>query len=183
MTPIRACLAIFAALGLLLPGSGHADEVDMKIVRALAKKPVTEIFEGSPVKPVTDATYPAIMRNRGRPVVVMFYAETGPSSRNLATMVRFIAVKYAKAIDFYAYRASAGKSVPKPELKRLGKAYSVDQVPGTLYYDNDDDRSRLELEAEDYVVPSVKQYRTPGMFTWRTYYRALQEQIEKTILD
>lgn len=153
----------------------------MSRVRTLAAQPVDRILDGAPVQPIDDQSYRRVLQGRIKPVLVMFYANHGQDSRNLATLVRFLAQKYQKAIDFYAYPVTSQSAAAKTEIDRLERLYGVDKVPGIFFYDND--KGKLELEREDYTIPRLKEYRTPSMFFWKTYYRSVSDYFEKNILD
>ena len=78
-----------------------AEDIDMSKVRALAALPVTEIFRDSPVRELPRASYGKTIRESPIPVVVMFYSNVDPESQRLATLVRYISIKYKDNISVY----------------------------------------------------------------------------------
>jgi hypothetical protein len=171
------------ALGVTLCASSHAapPAVDMAEVRHLAREPVETILSGAPVGRISDADYRKAVHDSPRPVVVVFYANQDEKSRNLATLVRYLALEFSQVITFYGYRVTAGATVERDALAALQKRYGVKQIPATLFYDND--RGRIELEKADYSVPTLAEYRTPSLLFWRTYHQAIRDYIQKSILD
>jgi hypothetical protein len=179
----RGALAATVALALILGAHAHAaaPAVDMAEVRRLAREPVETIFAGAPVGRVSDADYRKAVNDSPRPVVVVFYANQDEKSRNLATLARYLALEFSQVITFYGYRVAPGATVERAALAALQKQYGVKQVPATLFYDND--RGTIELEKADYSVPTLVEYRTPSLLFWRTYYQAIRDYIQKSILD
>jgi hypothetical protein len=177
---------VWAAAGLLaclvVPGGvAQTAEVNMAEVEALAARPVREILKDTPFQEIDDAEYWAAVRGSKRPVVVLFYSNEDQPSQNLATLLRYIAVDYSDRITFYRFMVVPKGKPDRETLIRMEKAYSLDQVPGTFFYDND--TGAMVLEKEDYTLPTFKEYRTPGMFLWKVYYFAVREYIDKHILD
>jgi hypothetical protein len=85
-----------------LSGSGAtnaAENIDMSKVRALAALPVKEIFRDSPVRELPRASYWKTIRESRMPVVVMFYSNVDSESQRLATLVRYISIKYKDNIS------------------------------------------------------------------------------------
>jgi len=39
------------------------------------------------------------------------------------------------------------------------------------------------LEEEDYVDPDFKEFRTPQMFLWQTYYKAVRNALDALLAD
>jgi len=78
-----------------------AENIDMSKVRALAALPVKEIFRDSPVRELPRASYWKTIRESPIPVVVMFYSNVDPESQRLATLVRYISIKYKDKISTY----------------------------------------------------------------------------------
>jgi hypothetical protein len=155
--------------------------IDMAEVRRLAGQPVRMILRDTPVTEITDADYRPKVQGSPRPVIVVFYADRDEKSRNLATLARYLAADFAAKITFYGYRASDGDRVDRPTAQRLGKDYGVEQIPATLFYDND--RGHIELERTHYEVPTLTEYRTPSILFFKTYYSRVHEYITKHILD
>ena len=171
------CLAILFSGPRSLP----AAEVDMAEVRRLAKEPVETILEGSPVEIINKNTYWDRVRKSSKPVTVMFYTSKDQKSRDAATLFRYLALDFHQAIHFYGYKVADNTPVERQILKQLNESYSLDKVPGTFFYDND--KGNMELEKEDYSVPLLKEYRTPGRLLWKTYYKYVTKYIRENILD
>jgi hypothetical protein len=169
------------AIALASWASAAVPAVDMNEVRRLAREPVETIISGTPVARIADKDYRTMVHDSPRPVVVVFYANEDEKSRNLATLVRYLALEFNDVITFYAYRVAPGTRVERDTLGALQKQYGVKQVPATLFYDND--RGKIELEKADYSVPTLVEYRTPSLFFWKTYHQAIREYIQKSILD
>jgi hypothetical protein len=178
MLPARPLLV---SGGLLVATLTHAVAIDMAEVRRLAQQPARTILRDSPFGDVTDADYRLKVEGSPRPVVVVFYADLDENSRNLATLARYLALDFSAQITFLGYRATDGVQVEAPTLQRLEKLYGLKRVPATLFYDND--RGKIELERTHYAVPTLAEYRTPGMLLFRTYYTSIHEYITKHILD
>ena len=159
----------------------QAADVNMADVRQLAREPVETIFEGAPIKRIRTADYWKTVRGSRKPVVVVFYANQDPRSRNLATLARYLALEFGKDVMFYGYPVTEGATVERSELTRVQQRYGVKQIPATLFYDND--RGKMELEKTEYSVPLLTEYRTPSMLLWNTYLRTTRDYIQKNILD
>lgn len=179
----RAIVVRLLALTLGLACCAHAAEpvVDMTEVRRLAREPVETILARTPFAPINDKDYSTFVHGSPRPVVVLFYANQDEKSRNLATLARYLALEFGEVISFYGYQASHGPKVEREALAALQKKYGVKHVPATLFYDND--RGKIELEKDDYSVPTLTEYRTPSMMFWKTYHQAVRAYIVKEILD
>jgi hypothetical protein len=175
-----AAIVVFG-VALSAPTHAAAPAVDMAEVRRLAREPVETIFAGAPIGRISDADYGKLVQESPRPVVVVFYANQDEKSRNLATLARYLALEFSQVITFYGYRATAGTTVDPAALGVLQKQYGLKQIPATLFYDND--RGKIELEKAEHSVPSLVEYRTPGMLFWRTYHGAIRDYIKKSILD
>ena len=170
------CLALAANVSLLF-----AAEIRMAEVEALAKLPVSEIFKSSLVQEISRETYWKFVRGSKIPVVVMFYSNEDQDSQNLATLVRYVANDYRNRVAFYRLMVVAKGKPDRPTIAQMQRAYSLDKVPGTFFYDND--TGKMVLEREQYDLPTFKEYRTPGMFLWKVYYNRVRAYIDKNILD
>ncbi len=180
--PGRLWAAAVMLAYLVVPGGvALPAEVNMAEVEALAGRPVRDILKGSPFQEIDDQRYWEAVRRSRRPVVVMFYSNQDRDSQNLATLRRYVAVDYSDKITFYHFMVVPKGKPDRPTLTRMEKAYSLDKVPGTFFYDND--TGTMVLEKEDYAVPTFKEYRTPGMFLWKVYYSRVRAYIDKHILD
>ncbi|MCK5706647.1 MAG: hypothetical protein KAI43_03255 [Candidatus Aureabacteria bacterium] len=159
----------------------HADEIDMSRVKKLSKMPVTIILDKVPVKEVKNDNYWKLVKNSKKPVIVMFYTNNDQNSQNLATLIRYIALEYSSKLHFYCFKVTdKGKPHP-PLMKKMEKLYSLDKVPGVLFYDND--TGKIMLEKEQYTIPTFKEYKTPGMMIWKIFYKKVKKIIEENILD
>ena len=166
---------------MLLCPALRAAEVDMAEVRRLAQQPVETIFAGAAIGRVSDASYSKTVNGSSKPVVVVFYLNQDQQSRQLATLVRYLALEFSDVVAFYGYAASAGATIDQNALASLQKRYGLKKLPATLFYDND--RGKMELEKSDYSVPTVIEYRTPSTLFWNTYYQATRNYIKEHILD
>jgi hypothetical protein len=114
-----------------------AKNIDMSKVRALAALPVTEILRDSPVRELPRASYWKTIRESPIPVVVMFYSNVDPDSQRLATLVRYISIKYKDKISTYRVMVVANGKPAEGIAADYEKSYSLDNTPGILFYDND----------------------------------------------
>jgi hypothetical protein len=158
-----------------------AEDVDMSKVRALAALSVKEILRDSPVRELTRASYWKIVRGSRVPVVVVFYSNVDPESQRLATLVRYVSIKYRDKISFYRVMVTANGKPAKAIAADYEKSYSLDKTPGILFYDNDS--GKMELEGEQYIEANFKEFRTPSLLLWKVYYNAVCNYIDKNILD
>ena len=107
-----------------------AENIDMSKVRALAALPVKEIFRDSPVRELPRASYWKTIRESPIPVVVMFYSNVDPESQRLATLVRYISIKYKDKISTYRVIVAANGKPTKVISADYEKSYSLDKTPG-----------------------------------------------------
>jgi len=147
-----------------------AENIDMSKVRALAALPVKEIFRDSPVRELPRASYWKTIRESPMPVVVMFYSKVDPESQRLATLVRYISIKYKDKISTYRVMVGANGKPAKVIAADYEKSYSLDKTPGILFYDNDS--GKMVLEDEQYIAANFKEFRTPSLLFWKVYYDA-----------
>lgn len=173
--------ALFVAF-LSVPGlADAADTIDMSEVKALAARPVKEILGDAPVSELERPNYWKTVRGSSRPAVVMFYSDVDPESQRLATLVRYVAAKYKDRLSFYRVMVVERGKPAKAIAADYQKSYSLDETPGILFYDND--HGPMVLEEEQYIDPDFKEFRTPSLFFWKTYYNAVCDYIDKHILD
>ena len=52
---------------------------------------------------------------------------------------------------------------------------------GFSIYDNVGDE--MILEDEDYIDADFKEFRTPKMFLWKTYYSGVRKELDKLLAD
>lgn len=183
MSRVSALLALLLLTTLLVapaPASA-ADAIDMSKVRALADLPVKDIFRDSPVQNISRADYWKTIRESRRPVVVIFYSNVDPESQRLATLMRYVALRYADKFSTYGVMVVESGKPPKATAADFDESYSLERTPGVLFYDND--RGKMELEGEQYIEANFKEFRTPSMFLWKTYYNAVCGYVDKNILD
>jgi hypothetical protein len=138
-----------------------AESIDMSKVRALAALPVTEIFRDSPVRELPRASYWKTIHESPIPVVVMFYSNVDPDSQRLATLVRYISIKYKDKISTYRVMVVANGKPAKGIAADYEKSYSLDKTPGILFYDNDS--GKMVLENEQYIEANFKEFRTSSL--------------------
>lgn len=175
-----AALLLVTLLGI--PALTNADEnIDMSKVRALAALPVKDIFRDSPVRELPSASYWKTIRESLIPVVVMFYSNVDPDSQRLATLVRYVSIRYKDKISIYRVMVVANGKPAKVIAADYEKSYSLDKTPGILFYDNDS--GKMVLEDEQYIEANFKEFRTPSLLFWKTYYNAVCSYIDKNILD
>ena len=158
-----------------------ADDVDMSKVRSLAALPVKDILRDSPVRELSRADYWTTIRKSPIPVVVLFYSNHDGESQRLATLIRYVALKYTGKFAAYAMMVVDDGKPVKAVAAEYEKAYSLDKTPGILFYDLD--RGKPVLEGEQYVDASFREFRTPGLLLWKVYYNAVCDYIDKNILD
>ncbi len=158
-----------------------AQDIDMSKVRALAGLCVTEILRDTPVRELSRANYWKTVRESRIPVVMMFYSNVDPESQRLATLVRYVSIKYKDKIAIYRMMVAAKGKPVKAVAADYEKSYSLDKTPGILFYDNDS--GKMALEGEQYIDPNFKEFRTPSLLFWRSYYNAVCSYLDKNILD
>ena len=175
------CLITVAVFGILISADTSAKDIDMTEVRKLAKLSVDEILHGSPVPEIQIKKYWETIKGRKRPKVVFFYSNNDGPSQRVATLIRFIAIDYSDRMAFRRVKVvETGK--PDAKLRKNYEArYSLDKTPGILFYDNVGDK--MVLEDEDYVDADFKEFRTPKMMLWKTYYSAVRKELDQLLAD
>jgi hypothetical protein len=113
--------------------------------------------------------------------VVLFYSNVDGESQRLATLVRYVAVKYKGRFAAYGVAVVDHGKPTKVIATNFERDYSLDKTPGILFYDND--RGRQVLEGEQYIEANFKEFRTPSLLLWKLYYNAVCSYIDKNILD
>lgn len=132
----RASLLLIVLFVRALHAHG-ADDIDMAKVRALANEPVKDILRDSPVHELARASYWKTIRGAKTPVVVLFYSNVDGESQRLATLVRYVAAKYAGRFATYGVLVIDRGKPPKAIATDYEKEYSLDKTPGILFYDRD----------------------------------------------
>ena len=168
-------LAVFISTGT------SAKDIDMAEVRELVKLSVDEILADVPVLPITIDKYWETIRKRKKPKVVFFYSNKDAPSRRVATLIRYVALDFSDRIAFRMVKVvETGK--PDANLKKeLQSRFSLDKTPGILFYDNVGDE--MILEDEDYIDADFKEFRTPKMFLWKTYYSTVAKELDQLLAD
>jgi thiol-disulfide isomerase/thioredoxin len=174
-------IAVATILAVLISTGASAKDVDMAEVRELVKFSVDEILGNTSVLPITKDKYWDTIRTRQKPKVVFFYSNKDAPSRRVATLLRYVAMEYGDRISFRMVKVvEAGKPDPKLE-KDLQARFSLDKTPGILFYDHVGDE--MVLKDEDYIDPDFKEFRTPRMFLWKTYYSAVRKELAELLAD
>ena len=177
----RLCVLLLLTWLVVPPQTLAADDVDMSRVKGLAALPVKEILRDSPVRELSRANYWKTIRDSSTPVVVLFYSNVDGESQRLATLVRYVAVKYRGKFSAYGVAVVDHGKPAKAIATDFARDYSLDKTPGILFYDND--RGRHVLEGEQYIEANFKEFRTPSLLFWKLYYNAVCSYIDKNILD
>jgi len=175
ITIVVTIFSVFISPGI------SAKDIDMAEVRELVKQSVDEILGDVPVLPVTIDEYWDTIQKRKKPKVVFFYSNKDAPSRRVATLIRYVALDYSDRLVFRMVKVvETGK--PDAKLKKdLQVRFSLDKTPGILFYDNIGDE--MILEDEDYVDADFKEFRTPKMFLWKTYYSAVRKELDQLLAD
>ena len=175
------CLISISVFGALITANISAKDIDMAEVRKLAKLPVDEILDGATVPEIQINEYWKTIRKRKRPKVVFFYSNNDGPSQRVATLIRFVAMDYSDRLAFRRVKVvETGK--PDAKLREDYEArFSLDKTPGILFYDNVGDK--MVLEDEDYVDADFKEFRTPKMLLWKTYYTAVRKELDLLLAD
>src|SRR6185503_1823512 len=161
----RRLCALLLLTGLVMPPQTiAADDVDMSRVKGLAALPVKEILRDSPVRELSRANYWKTIRDSSTPVVVLFYSNVDGESQRLATLVRYVAVKYTGKFSAYGVAVVDHGKPAKAIATDFARDYSLDKTPGILFYDND--RGRQVLEGEQYIDANFKEFRSPSLLLW-----------------
>jgi hypothetical protein len=115
------------------------------------------------------------------PLVVFFYSNVDGESQCLATLIRYIALLYNNRLSFGRAKVVEKGKPDKITANKLKLMYSLDMAPGIMFYDNVG--TEMDLEDEDYIDADFKEFRTPGMFLWRTYYAAVCKELDSLLAD
>ncbi len=178
----NACLRILLVLSLSFSTAAFgSSKIKMKDVKALAREPVTRILAPAPIEEFSIDSYWQSVHGRNKPLVVFFYSNRHNPSQRVATLIRYIAPDYADKMAFARVQV-ADKGVPDKMLaEQLNKSFSLDSTPGILFYDNVN--STMVLEDEDYIDADFKEFRTPSMLLWKTYYSAVRKELDALLAD
>ncbi len=179
---INGYLKILLTLSLMLSAPALASsKIKMKDVKALAKEPVNRILEQAPIEKFSIDSYWKSVNGRNKPLVVFFYSNRHSPSQRVATLIRYIAPDYADKMAFARVQVADKGSPGKKQAEQLNKSFSLDSTPGILFYDNVN--STMVLEDEDYIDADFKEFRTPSMLLWRTYYSAVRKELDALLAD
>jgi len=154
-------------------------EIDMAKVRRLSKLSVEKILENSPVVDISLENYWSNVRGRKKPLVVFFYSNNDKSSKRVATLIKYVSPDYTKNIAFARVKVVENGKPDKATATKLASNFGLDKTPGILFYDNTG--NEMALEDEDYVNPDFKEFRTPKMLLWKTYYSAVRKELDQLI--
>ena len=169
-----------AGLLAILAASVHAEEgVEMAEVRRLARQPVETILAGAPVERLALRDYWSTLAREHRPVIVFFYCNADDESQRVATLIRYVAPRYADRIAFYGLRVKARGKPSAAWADELKRKFQLKNTPGVLFYGNPG--QRLTLVQEEYIQADFKTFRSPRMWMWGTYYRVVQRELDKLV--
>ena len=180
MVRIFYYLAIIALVTVPVPMRAD-DGVNIKEVRRLAKLPVNEILLNSSIEIISTARYWPRIRGRTSPLVVFFYSDIDGDSQRLATLIKYITPHYQNKLSFARVQVAEVGKPGENAASDLRVRYSLDKTPGILYYDNVGEK--MVLEEEDYIEADFKEYRTPKMFIWNSYYSGVRKELDKLLSD
>lgn len=173
-------LAALAALLATLAAFARAEEaIDMAEVRRLARQPVELILDGVPVERLALRDYWATLGRVQRPAIVFFYSNQDGESQRVATLIRYLAPQYAERIAFYRVRVASRDKPSAAWAAELRHKFRLKGTPGVLFYRNPG--QRLALVQEEYIDADFKEFRSPRMLLWGTYYRVVQRELDKLV--
>lgn len=157
------------------------ENINMNEVRELAKLSVDKILKNSPVDTFAMEDYWRNVHGRNKLLVVFFYSNFDGPSQRLATLIKYIAPHYHNKLSFGRVKVLEKGKPDKMTANRLASTYSLDNTPGILFYDNVG--TDMVLEDEDYIDADFKEFRTPRMLLWKTYYTAVRKELDKLLAD
>ncbi len=134
-----------------------------------------------PLEHVELGRYREALGEDERPVIVFFYANVDDESQRVATLIRYLAPDYGERIRFYAVRVSDHGKPPPRLAQELAESHGVESTPGVLFYRNVG--GQLTLAQEEYIDPDFREFRSPGMLLWRTYYQTVQRELDRLLAD
>jgi thioredoxin-related protein len=114
-------------------------------------------------------------------MIVFFYSNEDTESQRVATLVKYVALEYSKRIDFRRVEAAPKGKPDARQARELEGRFSLDATPGILFYDNHDEK--MILEKEGYVHADYKEFRTPLMLLWNTYYAAVRKELDRLLAE
>lgn len=158
-----------------------SEDINMVEVRKLSKLPVSDIIDDPPVKSFQVENYWQNVHGRDKPLVVFFYSNNDGPSQRLATLIKYIAIHYMGKISFGCVKVVEEGKPDKNIAKKFQSLYSLDSTPGILFYDNVG--KEMVLEDEDYIDADFREFRSPKMVLWKTYYSAVLKELDKLLGD
>ncbi len=175
------CLSLCLVGAIGGPGAQSRRNIDMKEVRSLAKLSVDRILKATPVETFSIGDYWSRVLGRKKPLVVFFYSNSNGPSQRVATLIKYIAPEYKDKLSFARVKVAESGQSDRETADNLATKYSLDKTPGILFYDNVG--SDMVLEEEDYIDADFKEFRTPRMLFWKSYYSAVRKQLDKLLAD
>ena len=154
-------------------------KIDMAEIRRLSKLSVEKILENSSVVDINLENYWSTVRGRKKPLVVFFYSNNDEYSQRVATLIKYISPDYTNNIAFARVKVVENGKPDKATATMMASSFGLDKTPGILCYDNKS--NEMAFEDEDYVDPDFKEFRTPKMLLWKTYYSAVRKEIDQLL--
>jgi len=174
--PVRP---LFMLLGILAfcfsSGLSEAKDIPMADVRHLMELPVSSILQNSPVSHLNTPTSLEAVRTSSRPAVLLVYRSRDQRSRELATLMRYLALEFRHRIDFFALEIPEETSSAEDISLRTQKALRLEKIPATLFYRNEGTGD----SSKSLASPSLKEYRSPGRLFWKTCYAAAVRYLDQ----
>ena len=174
------CSTLIVILAFCFQAQAEND-INMNEVRELAKLPVDSILENSPIDTFAIENYWNNVHGRNKPLVVFFYSNFHNPSQRLATLIRYVAPHYNEKLSFGRVKVQEQGKPDEMTANMLESRYSLDKTPGILFYDNEG--TDMVLEDDDDIDADFKEFRTPRMILWKTYYTAVRKQLDKLLGD
>jgi hypothetical protein len=175
---------VAAPMSLLAPVcyvDGLYTEIDLKQVRKLATLPVNQILDNSPAEKVSIENYWRKINGRDKPLSVFSYSNNDIDSQRLATLIKYVTLHYQDKLSFMRVQIAEKGNPDKNTAKDLLSRFSLDKTPGILFYDNVG--GNMVLEDEEYIDADHKEYRSPKMFFWNTYYKGVRKELDELLAD
>ncbi|MGD2028431.1 MAG: hypothetical protein PVG86_00730 [Desulfobacterales bacterium] len=154
-------------------------EIDMAEVRRLSKLSVEKILENSPVVDISLDNYWSAVRGRKKPLAVFFYSNKDEYSQRVATLIKYISPDYTNNIAFARVKVVENGKPDKATAEKLASNFGLEKTPGILFYDNTG--REIAREDDNWVKPDLKEFRTPKMLLWKTYYSAVRNELNQLI--
>lgn len=180
-------LNVLVSLTILLcicavSANAQKKKVNMNEVREIVKMPVNEALKDTPVKVIEPGEYwKALRRKYDKPLIAFFYSDKDPESQRVASLLKYVALDYDGRIYFIRVETSNEGKPDKRIAEEFRKKFDLEKTPGILFYDNV--RGKLVLEDEDYVDADFKEFRTPSLTFWQTYYSVVRKELDKLLSD